>query len=429
MVKKLDILEKFINNESHGDYRSYDLAGMAALMKLAGNPHNGLRCVHIAGTNGKGSVACMLARIFAASGLSCGLYVSPHLEDINERISINGVLISDNDLAACASRIEGLIAAGGLAPTFFDILTAIAFQYFRGTACDISVIETGLGGKRDSTNLVAPLCSVITEISIDHTHILGGTIEEIAAEKAGIIKHGVPVVTAASPGPALDVIEKEAAEKRSPVFAVGRDILISHVTKAPAGRNFSLTLPGGIEVPDIYLPLPGEHQVRNAAAAAAAAAIAGSTIHSVTPHTIRAALGSVAVPGRMEQLSSRPAIVFDPAHNPGAMEALISTIAEEYPGSSPLFVVSLMADKDYSGIWRIFREHGIRPVYYNLDDIRARRVRPGDDSLVDGVFDSPEGISGLIASRYESSGPVVFCGSFRLYTAARECAARFTGRR
>lgn len=430
MVKKLDILEKYINNEAGASYRNYDPAGMAALAGLGGNPHIGLKCVHIAGTNGKGSVAYMLNAIFSASGLRCGLYVSPHLLEINERIGISGSLISDRELVDYARRMDRLISGSGLAPTFFDILTAIALTFFRDNGCDISVIETGLGGRRDSTSLVVPECSVITEISLDHAHILGDTVEKIAAEKAGIIKEGVPVVTAASALPALEVIRREAAEKNAPFYAVDEHITITDVVKTDAGRVFTLAMPGGVMIRDIFIPLHGEHQVRNAAAAAAAGLIAGGGFRSVTPQTIRAALSSVIVPGRMEILSREPLIIFDPAHNAGAIDSLIRTIHEEYPGSSPVFVISLMADKDYEGIIDRFRSNGIRLFYFNLDDSRARCVSDGEPPFA-GVSGSPQEISAALMREEPGGSPIVFCGTFRIYAAARECAeilSRRTGR-
>jgi len=207
-------LSRFINNENRTNY-SQDLDHVRAVLELAGNPHAAFQSIHIAGTNGKGSVAHMLNSIFMNSGYRTGLYTSPHLLEINERIKIQDENIPDQVFGGYVDDISASLDSTGIMPTYFDVLTACAFRYFSENHVDIAVIETGLGGRLDSTNVVTPCCSVITGISLDHMDILGNTLEAIAREKAGIIKYKVPVVTANQYPMVLDIIDSASQSNRS----------------------------------------------------------------------------------------------------------------------------------------------------------------------------------------------------------------------
>ncbi|HXK65543.1 MAG TPA: Mur ligase family protein, partial [Spirochaetota bacterium] len=230
-------LQSLANNESHAsNFTNYSPDTIVAVLNLLGNPQHKLPCIHIAGTNGKGSTAHMIAAILQAAGYTVGLYTSPHLIRYNERISINGKEITDEEISEYTEMLETLCNTHSYTPTFFDAFTMIAFLHFYNSV-DIAIIETGLGGRLDSTNIVTPLISVITPISYDHTAILGSTLHEIAYQKAGIIKKHIPVISATQKPEAKEVLQKEASMKQSPIFFVGDHIRFTIVSQNPLVFN------------------------------------------------------------------------------------------------------------------------------------------------------------------------------------------------
>jgi dihydrofolate synthase/folylpolyglutamate synthase len=231
-------IEYLFGLQKHGI--KFGLTNSYALMELMGDPHTKFRAVHIAGTNGKGSTAAFLAGMLRAAGHRVGLYTSPHLVSFTERIRINGAQISEGRVVELAERIRKgcrLLGSGEgpgpFSPTFFEVTTALAFTYFAEEGVDLAVVETGMGGRLDSTNVVTPLVSVITNIDLEHTEFLGNSLEEIAREKAGIIKRGIPVVTGASRAEAVGVIEGTAAGLSAPLYRLGRDFRAEHIAPGP----------------------------------------------------------------------------------------------------------------------------------------------------------------------------------------------------
>ena len=296
---------------------------MRALLQRMGNPHESLRFLHIAGTNGKGSVAAMSQSVLTAAGYRTGLYTSPHLVTFCERIQMDGELISETDVARLVEQITPLLPTTPRQPTLFEVVTAVALQYFREQRVDIVVWETGLGGRLDATNVVTPLVSVITNIGFDHMQYLGDTLAKIAAEKAGIIKPGVPVVTAAE-GEALDVIRRVCAEQNAPLTVV------------TAGVNRT--------------PLIGPHQAINCAVAEAALRATGLKI---TAEQMRTGLARTRWPGRFDIVRREPLLVLDGAHNPHSAEALAAAVREQFGGRKLTLILGVLRDKDYPTVCRI----------------------------------------------------------------------------
>ncbi len=296
------------------------LENMRQLAAGAGQPQERLRFIHVAGTNGKGSTCAFLEAIYRAAGYRVGLFTSPHLVSFRERIQVNRQLISQDDVARLVAELPG---EGSF--TFFEAVTVMALKYFAAERCDIVIWETGLGGRLDATNIVTPLVSVITNIQLDHQQWLGPTIAEIAAEKAGIIKPGAPVITAAEE-PALQVITQTAARQNAP-----------------------LTVVTALENCD--LALPGAHQRLNAALAVAAVRAAQSTI-PVTEDAIPSGLKTAHWPGRLQllKLGGVRSILLDGAHNPAGAKALAAALSTDFAARRPAIILGAFADKDYAGI-------------------------------------------------------------------------------
>ncbi len=294
-----------------------------------GNPQEGLRFIHVAGTNGKGSTCAMLENIYRAAGLRVGLFTSPHLVSFAERIQVDRQLISQEDVARLTKEIRGAIDAWGeeAPPTFFEAVTVMALKYFGEQKCDLVIWETGLGGRLDATNIVTPLASVITNVQLDHQQWLGQTLPEIAREKAGIIKHGVPVVTATDDSGALRVIEEVARERQA---------LLTVVAELPRLWEVSLA---------------GEHQRRNAALALAVVKVL-QPILLVPELVVREGLKSTQWEGRLQmvQQGDGRVVILDGAHNPAGAQALAAALQGRYPGRAPTLILGTMADKDYAAI-------------------------------------------------------------------------------
>jgi dihydrofolate synthase/folylpolyglutamate synthase len=314
---------------------------ITALLEAMGNPHQKLAVIHVAGTNGKGSVCAMLESVLRASGFKTGLYTSPHLVDFSERFRFNGAQIAEGKLDQYIERLETVAdqvaeETGQRPATFFEISTAIAFQYFADVGVDIAIIETGMGGRWDATNVVIPLVSVVTHIDIDHTNFLGDTIEQIAGEKAGIIKPGRPVVSAPQN-------EKAMAELRKP----GVPVIISSdaVSVVKVGDPQKLKIEThSRNLPPISLPLLGECQRENCAVAIAALEVLADML-DIEPE-FKQGLESVEWGARFQVLENDPVMILDGAHNPSAARALVKTLRENYPRHQVGFVFGFLDDKD-----------------------------------------------------------------------------------
>jgi dihydrofolate synthase/folylpolyglutamate synthase len=344
----------------------FDLAHMRVVLEALGHPERAFRSVLIAGTNGKGSTAATLASILRASGLKTGLYTSPHLVRINERIRINSVEISDDNFAGLHGDVdrvaERLVDRGELPwhPSFFEMMTAIAFLQFAREQVDIAVLEVGMGGRLDATNVVEPLVSVITDISLDHQKFLGDTVGEIAREKAGIIRRGGVVVTLPQQPEANDVIGNtildlgavgvSAVRYVPPVSPGSTEYRISSTESSSAKTRYPLEVLGKQIV--VESPLTGRHQLRNVALAIAAAEeLSKQGLRGIVPESIELGIRETQWPGRFQIIPAHggwPDIVFDVAHNPAGAWALRSALSERYGDRSLIFVFGAMRDKAIS---------------------------------------------------------------------------------
>ena len=357
----LAYIDTFINSERSPDFsrqaRFYNLERISHLLTQLGNPHRQLKVVHVAGSKGKGSTAALIASILTHVGYKTGLFTQPHLISPRERCRINSRLISEEEFARSVDRLKPSIEAMGELKSvgrvsFFEIYTALAFSYFADNAVDFAVIEVGLGGRLDATNVVDPLVSVITPISLEHTAILGDTHEAIAKEKAEIIKPNRPVVLAPQIPEAQAVFEDVAADRDAPIDAVGRDIHLKRKDWNISGQTFDLTTQSAF-YPDLFLPLLGEHQAFNAATAVASIERIRKEGYTVPRTSIYDGLREVRWPGRMQVVGRSPVILLDGAHSPTSAEALCKAIREIFRYRRLILVVGLMRDKDLQAIGQV----------------------------------------------------------------------------
>ena len=320
------------------------LERISSVMSAAGNPHRAQNVALIAGTNGKTSVATALAKILSSVGVRTGLYTSPHLVRVNERISVDGTPITDAELADTISEARRASLSVGARPSYFEILTAAAFLFFRKKKTDFAVLEAGMGGRWDATNISLPLVTAITNVFLDHTRYLGDTVQEIAAEKAGISKPGIPLITAAEGG-ALDVIEKTCAEKNAPV------LINSGNFRCRQTENGGFSYHGiKWEIPNIRPVAKGIFRAENIAVALACAEVLEATggFH-ITPDSAKEAVENTAVVARMEYLSPSPPFILDGAHNAAAAGQLARSIKETHGNEKFVFVIAMSDDKDHRG--------------------------------------------------------------------------------
>ena len=322
----------------------FELSRMAALLADLGEPQLATPCVHVAGSKGKGSVATAVSAALAAGGARCGLFTSPHVHHFEERVRIGGEFLPaaawEAAFGAVWPAVDRMDAEGRRA-TFFEIVTAVAWLAFRGQSCDAAAVEVGLGGRLDSTNLCRPLVTVVTSISRDHGQLLGDSLSQIAAEKAGILKPGVPCVSGAE-GEAAAVIEARAAEVGCPLWRLGREIELTGSAADPMRpREVSVRTPAGSRA--VPVALPGRHQERNAALAAAALDLLPESLRP-TPEEASAGLASLACPLRVEVVGERPRVVLDAAHNGASVAALVAAVSE-VPAARRWLVFGTSSDK------------------------------------------------------------------------------------
>ena len=320
------------------------LERMQKLMARLGDPQEKLKFIHVAGTNGKGTTCALLASVLCSAGYRTGLFVSPHVSDFRERIQVDGAMIPKEELCSAAETVfpeAEKLTAEGYGITEFELITAIALLWFASQNCDIVVLEVGLGGRLDATNVIScPLVSVITALSLDHTKILGDTIEKIAAEKCGIIKPGgVTVCYPEQPPAALAVIRQTCAERNN------RLILPSIHELSVEAMNLSGTelRYRGLE---LHLPFLGEHQVKNAETALTVLEVLKESGWKLSETAYRVGFGTACFPARLEVLSQSPVILLDGAHNPGGTAALAEAIRRYLPGKRISAVMGMMEDKD-----------------------------------------------------------------------------------
>jgi dihydrofolate synthase/folylpolyglutamate synthase len=354
--------------------------GMERIQGLAerlGHPERQIKTIHITGTNGKGSVASYLSHILTAAGKKTGCYTSPHFVRYNERMTIDGEEISDADFAAVTETVkqavEAFMADGGEQPTQFEVLTAMGFLYFARKRVDYAVIEVGMGGLWDSTNIIIPEVSVITNVTLEHTARLGKTIAAIAEQKAGIIKEGVPVVTSCE-GDALKVVAETAAAKHCACFEWKRDFSYTALKGSMDTQVFRYTADG--KDMDVTIHLAGDHQLINGAVALKAAEILAAKDPAITQKAILRGMAETTWPGRLELIHHHPDVILDGAHNPSGVTVLRKALDEYYPHARRIFVFGMMGDKDVSKVADIlFREEDT--IYTVQADDTARAEKPG----------------------------------------------------
>lgn len=335
------------------------------LLDEIGNPHQNLRCYHVAGSNGKGSTSSFLASILMEMGYKVGLYTSPHFVRFNERIKINGKEIDDEYLIEFIRKLDKYIDDNK--PTFFEITTALAFKYFSESKVDFAVIETGLGGRLDSTNVIDPIASVITSISLEHTEHLGNTIEEIAFEKAGIIKSNKKIFFGRLPVAAKKVIEKKAGELNSEIFPLEEFSNIDEDRISVKHKNISYNI--------YQTPLKGKHQLLNSALAVKTILETNEKVESKNIFSgIKKVIANTGIQGRYEIYSEKPRIIFDSAHNPEGIQTFVDEYEKEFHHyKNHTLIFSVMRDKNISKMLNLLHPYFDEIFYYELNFDRAAK--------------------------------------------------------
>ncbi len=342
------------------------LERIGELCQRLGNPQDSLKFVHVAGTNGKGSFCSMLSQILISAGYKVGTYTSPYIRFFNERMQINGVPISDSELADITTRVRPIADSMADKPTEFELITAVAFEYFADNGCDIVVLEAGMGGRLDSTNVIkTPLISVITGIALDHTAFLGDTVEKIAAEKAGIIKAGVPVLFGGTDSGACEVIRSTAEERSSDFYTVDyQRLLVRGATLEGTDFDFG-------DYKGMHISLLGLYQPRNACTVLTAVDILRRGGMSINDSAVTVGLEKARWQARFEIIDRKPLTIFDGAHNPEGITSAVESI-KHYFGDRRIYVLTgVLRDKDYGYISSKISEVAERAFTMTPDNPRA----------------------------------------------------------
>jgi dihydrofolate synthase/folylpolyglutamate synthase len=388
------------------------LEPMRALLHRLGDPHRRLRLLHIAGSKGKGSTAAMLAAVLRRAGYRTGLFTSPHLCRVEERIQVDGEPIGTAELTELLEDIRTAVgAAPALEPTFFEIATAAGFLHFLRRRVDTAVLEVGLGGRFDSTNVCRPAVALITSISFDHTQQLGNRLASIAREKAGIVKPGVPTVSGVTVPEARQVIERVCRQRRAPLRQLGVDFHYRYepgrVTAEGVRRPRVQVVTGRRTWPVLELGLLGEHQAANAAVALACVEHLRERGWHVGDAAVAAGLAGVEWPARLEVVGQRPLVVLDCAHNVASAHALAETLRQSFPPARRLLVFAGSSDKDLAGMLRV-----LAPLF---DHVFLTRYAHNPRNV------APEVLAGLMPP--EADGAVTCCATAaEAWHAARDAA-------
>jgi dihydrofolate synthase/folylpolyglutamate synthase len=365
--------------EEHVRYNvtTFSLARMERLLSLLGDPHTKINTVHIAGTKGKGSTATMLAKMLEANGYTVGLYTSPHLVHLHERIVVNSRMISEAEMLAMMNRLYAPVEKlnkEGDPPTFFEIMTALAFAYFADRHIDIGVIETGMGGRLDSTNVIQPKVVGITSLSIDHKKQLGDTLDLIAMEKAGVFKRGVPVVTVQQDPLAMNVLRAQSLAIKAPLSVTGTDIDFSYrfETSREHGPHTRICLSTPTsKFEHLRVPLHGRHQAINCGLALALLDKLKSAGYEIDNEKSAQGLGSVSLAGRMEMVCEDPRVMIDGAHNAASIRALIHAIGQNIPYDSMVMIFGCNNDKDIPGMLGELQYGADKVIFTRSNSVKA----------------------------------------------------------
>jgi dihydrofolate synthase/folylpolyglutamate synthase len=400
-ARPTDPIQFLLGRENYEHWRKipYDparmgLERMRRLLDEIGSPERGLPIVHVAGTKGKGSTSAMIAAALSAAGYRTGLFTSPHLERIEQRLAIDGRPCMAAEFAALVELLRPAVealdrraGAGQTGPTFFEITTAMALLHFQRRKVQAAVLEVGLGGRLDATNVCQPAVSIITNISFDHTQQLGNTLAAIAGEKAGIIKPGVPVVSGVAEPEARDVIRATCRARGCRLVELDTDFTFDyhpprHLEREAANGQVVYQVTHHAER-DEYVPpagvfelsLPGRHQAANAATALAALDVLRQTLGEIPQAAIQRAFAGLAWPARVQVVSRRPAVVLDAAHNVASIQALVETLAESFSARRRLLIFAVSGDKDFRGMIQCLHGH-FDEVFFTRYASNARAVPP-----------------------------------------------------
>lgn len=413
----------------------FDLRRVQRLLDALGNPERKFKSVHIAGTKGKGSISAMLASILTTAGYRTGLYTSPHVHSFRERIQVGEAPIPEADFARLAAQLRPIVQADKELTTF-EVATALAFAHFAQEKVELAVVEVGLGGRLDATNVILPVVSVISTIGHDHMHILGRTLAQIAGEKAGIIKAEVPVVSAPQPRAAREVIERTSAQRHAPLHLVSQAWHWRGAHRSLECQQFSASRTTGHPAPygavfydDLCLPLLGKHQLRNATVVLETTEVLREAGIPVSEQALRHGLRRVTWPARFEIMGRNPYFIVDGAHNVDSARVLVRTLREYFPDARPWFVLGILSDKDVPTIL-----HQLLPMAQGAIFARPRHPRAADPRQLlreaagyDVATEIVEDVSYAARQALDKVGPdglVLATGSFTTAGAAREAWLR-----
>lgn len=438
----IDYLMGRINYERLGAHqysaRDLKLDRMGALLQVLGNPQESLPAVHIAGTKGKGSTAMMTAAMLTAAGYRVGLYTSPHITRLEERMTVNGRSPSEAEMVSLTSQlrtaVEAVDAQGELGPlTYFEILTAMAWLLFRRENVDVVVLEVGLGGRLDSTNLCRPEVTVITSISFDHTQILGTTLDEIAREKAGILKPGIPLICGVTASLPREAIEQIANASGVPVVQLGQELSFQYEPKCESDSTVrsvggTLAVTAGEQVfSDIQLPMMGSHQAHNAAMATAAVLQLRERGWNIPTSAIYSGLQSVTCPVRMEVIQTDPLTILDAAHNMASVRAFSDSIQSTFPKHRKLLIFATTKDKPVEEMLRyllprfdqvVLTQYLNNPRRLGVRELSA--VASGLTNREFAVAESPQEAWSIVSGEASSADLICVAGSFFIAAEVRE---------
>ncbi|MBI4313950.1 MAG: bifunctional folylpolyglutamate synthase/dihydrofolate synthase [Candidatus Omnitrophica bacterium] len=411
-------LERFTNYERTApSLADLGLSRMEELLSRIGSPQAAWRSIHVAGTKGKGSTCALTAGILKAAGFRVGLYSSPHLIDLRERIQINGQWVSESEFIEAIEVVRAAESALTTRPTYFEMFTAAAFWLFARHRIDVAVVEVGLGGRLDATNVLSPEISAITPVSFDHMQVLGSTLSQIAQEKAGIIKQNTPVVVAPQPREVRDQIERVAKERSSPLRFVEDQVQWKILSQSPDGQKIQFKI--SKKDMEVFLPLLGEHQAVNLATALAILERFSISHAAKGPRAIREGARSVVWPGRFQIAGRNPWMVLDGAHNAASARALAQTLRSVFPRARIHCVVGIAADKDVGGFAQALRTVSERVIATRAPTPRALDAAELGESLKQwfpGVEIEPDPARAVERAK-QSAGPedcVAITGSLYL---------------
>lgn len=394
----------------------YGLERLKQALELLGNPQHKVRFVHVAGTNGKGSCAAMLASVLKEAGYRTGLYISPHLRRYNERMQVDGVDILDDDLIRAAQRVKEVCEQLGGTPIVFEVLTLMALWYFAERRCDFVVLEVGIGGKLDATNCIpAPAAALIAQLGFDHTETLGSTIEEIAAQKGGIAKPGSQLVMAEQEPSALRVVEQLCREQGCG-FTVADPERLQVLSTSPEGQRLRDRIYG-----EFLLPLAGSHQVKNAANVLTVVEVLKGEGFAIPDRAVRQGIESTVWPARFERLSHSPDFILDGGHNPQCVQAAVQALQDYYPGKKVVFLTGMMKDKDSAAMLAKMAEVAKAFVCLHADSERAfgaqELAREIEDTLGLAAYPAASAQEGCALAQRLAGEQGVVCALGSLYLA------------